>query len=79
MTRTSARKSRLTDSFFDAKERLDERLAAGIKSSAIKVDTKIPKLIPLMEAANRGQTVIILSDSTINMQMGIEVCHFYFS
>ncbi|VDK67873.1 unnamed protein product [Litomosoides sigmodontis] len=73
MTRTSARKSRLTDSFFDAKERLDEKLATSIKSCTIKTDTKIPKLIPLMEAANRGQTVMILSDSTINMQMGIEI------
>ncbi|CAG9540520.1 unnamed protein product [Cercopithifilaria johnstoni] len=73
MTRTSARKSRLTDNFFDAKERLEEKLTSGIKSHIIKGDMRIPKLIPLMEAANRGQTVVILSDTTINMQLGIEI------
>ncbi|KAL4002886.1 PDZ domain (Also known as DHR or GLGF) family protein [Acanthocheilonema viteae] len=71
MTRTSARKSRLTDNFFDAKERLEEKLATGIKSG--KLDMKMPKLIPPMEAANRGQTVIVLSDATINMHLGIEI------
>lgn len=73
MTRTSARKSRLTDNFFDAKERLEEKLAVGIKSNTIKTEMKIPKTIPPMEAANRGQTVIILSDVTIGMELGIEV------
>lgn len=78
MARTSARKSRLTDNFFDAKERLEEKLASGIKSRVVKADMKSPKLIPLMEATNRGQTVIILSDTTVNMQLGIEVCLFFF-
>ncbi|VIO90976.1 Abnormal embryonic partitioning of cytoplasm protein 3, isoform b, putative [Brugia malayi] len=77
MTRTSARKSRLTDNFFDAKERLEEKLADGINSRVVKGDMKSPKLIPLMEAANRGQTVIILSDSTINMKLGIEISPVY--
>ncbi|KAK6101159.1 PDZ domain (Also known as DHR or GLGF) family protein [Brugia pahangi] len=77
MTRTSARKSRLTDNFFDAKERLEEKLADGINSRVVKGNMKSPKLIPLMEAANRGQTVIILSDSTINMKLGIEISPVY--
>uniref|UniRef100_A0A915PC83 PDZ domain-containing protein n=1 Tax=Setaria digitata TaxID=48799 RepID=A0A915PC83_9BILA len=70
MTRTSARKSRLTDNFFDAKERLEEKLAGGVN---VKADKKDLKLIPLMEAANRRQTVIVLSDSTVNRQLGIEI------
>uniref|UniRef100_A0A0R3RLD9 Par3_HAL_N_term domain-containing protein n=1 Tax=Elaeophora elaphi TaxID=1147741 RepID=A0A0R3RLD9_9BILA len=79
MTRTSARKSRLTDSFYDAKERLEEKLASGLKSRPAKADMKSAKLIPLMEAANRGQTVLVLSDNTVNMQLGIEVlCLFRF-
>ncbi|EJD74973.1 partitioning defective protein 3 [Loa loa] len=73
MTRTSARKSRLTDNFFDAKERLEEKLTSNIKSRTVKGDVKNMKLIPLMEAANREQTVIILSDITINMNLGIEI------
>uniref|UniRef100_A0AAF5PQF8 PDZ domain-containing protein n=1 Tax=Wuchereria bancrofti TaxID=6293 RepID=A0AAF5PQF8_WUCBA len=77
MTRTSARKSRLTDNFFDAKERLEEKLAGGINSCVVKGDMKSPKLIPLMEAASRGQTVIILSDTTINMKLGIEISPVY--
>uniref|UniRef100_A0A8R1Y280 PDZ domain-containing protein n=1 Tax=Onchocerca volvulus TaxID=6282 RepID=A0A8R1Y280_ONCVO len=77
MTRSSTRKSRLTDNFFDAKERLEEKLANDIKSCAIKTDMKSSKLIPLMEAANRGQTVITFSDSTINMQLGIEISPVY--
>ncbi|VDO29443.1 unnamed protein product [Onchocerca flexuosa] len=77
MTRSFTRKSRLTGNFFDAKERLEEKLANDIKSCAIKADMKSSKLIPLMEAANRGQTVIVFSDSTINMQLGIEISPVY--
>ncbi|KAM3723801.1 Partitioning defective protein [Dirofilaria immitis] len=73
MVQSSSRKSRLTDNFFDAKERLEEKLANNIKSHVIKTDGRSSKLIPLMEAANREQTVIIFSDSTINIQLGIEV------
>lgn len=75
MARTSTRKSRLTDSFFDAKERLEEKLASSAEQHRKgKVDEKTSKPIPPMEAANRTQTVIVLSQTTVNMPLAIEVC-----
>uniref|UniRef100_A0A183V8B0 PDZ domain-containing protein n=1 Tax=Toxocara canis TaxID=6265 RepID=A0A183V8B0_TOXCA len=67
MERSTARKSRITDSFFDAKERLEEALA---ERNALLQQQKV---IPPVAGAHPGQTVIVLSDTFINNPIGIEI------
>uniref|UniRef100_A0A914R7D9 PDZ domain-containing protein n=1 Tax=Parascaris equorum TaxID=6256 RepID=A0A914R7D9_PAREQ len=60
MERNVARKSRITDSFFDAKERLEETFAER------KTLLQQQKLIPPVAGAHPHQTVIVLSDIFIS-------------
>uniref|UniRef100_A0A914ZTR5 PDZ domain-containing protein n=1 Tax=Parascaris univalens TaxID=6257 RepID=A0A914ZTR5_PARUN len=67
MERNIARKSRITDSFFDAKERLEETFAER------KTLLQQQKLIPPVAGAHPHQTVIVLSDVFVNTSIGIEI------
>lgn len=67
LTRSSARKSRITDSFFEAKEKLEEIIESH----------KDEKLIPPFEGSSPGQTIITLSKDFINHTLGIEVRNFF--
>uniref|UniRef100_A0A0M3IX12 Uncharacterized protein n=1 Tax=Ascaris lumbricoides TaxID=6252 RepID=A0A0M3IX12_ASCLU len=67
MERNIARKSRITDSFFDAKERLEETFAER------RALLQQQKLIPPVAGAHPDQTVIVLSDTFVNTPIGIEV------
>ncbi|VDN06355.1 unnamed protein product [Thelazia callipaeda] len=77
LTRASIRKSRLTDNFFEAKERLQDKFTNTSDSRTTKTEIKASKLIPPMEAINPAQTVIALSDTTINIHLGIEISPVY--
>uniref|UniRef100_F1KR67 Partitioning defective protein 3 n=1 Tax=Ascaris suum TaxID=6253 RepID=F1KR67_ASCSU len=67
MERNIARKSRITDSFFDAKERLEETFAER------RALLQQQKLIPPVAGAHPDQTVIVLSDTFVNTPIGIEI------
>ncbi|VDN57254.1 unnamed protein product [Dracunculus medinensis] len=67
LTRSSARKSRITDSFFEAKEKLEEIIESH----------KDEKLIPPFEGSSPGQTIITLSKDFINHTLGIELLPIY--
>ncbi|KAK6745590.1 hypothetical protein RB195_011984 [Necator americanus] len=72
LTRTSARKSRLTDSFFDAKERLeDAREATGSRSAPITVRSNQSRAF-IRPALDPENTVITFPDDDLT-PMGIEV------
>lgn len=72
LLRSSARKSRITESFFEAKEKLEQTLAAEndhSRSSSLSNE----KCLSLFPAVNPLQTVVVLSDSLVNQPLGIEV------
>jgi hypothetical protein len=69
LNRTNARKSRLTDGFLDAKERLEEELIERMHAETASLsllDTSVP-------SAHVRHTRIVLSADTVNTPMGIEV------
>lgn len=72
MCRSSARKSRIADSFFEAKERLEETLAVQADHSRTPSSSK-ESIISPVPAQNQQQTVITLSESSIKHSLGIEV------
>ncbi|EYB85142.1 hypothetical protein Y032_0304g1939 [Ancylostoma ceylanicum] len=73
LTRTSARKSRLTDSFFDAKERLEDarEAAASSRASPMATRTNRPRAY-LRPALDPENTVMVFPDDDLT-PMGIEV------
>ncbi|VDD91500.1 unnamed protein product [Enterobius vermicularis] len=76
LLRSSARKSRITESFFEAKEKLEQTLAAEndhSRSSSLSNE----KCLSLFPAVNPLQTVVVLSDSLVNQPLGIEISPVY--
>ncbi|WKY01578.1 hypothetical protein Q1695_015522 [Nippostrongylus brasiliensis] len=72
LSRTSARKSRLTDSFFDAKERLEDARETTSRASPSVTEKARPSRAYLKPALDPENTVIVFpSDDSV--PMGIEV------
>lgn len=70
--RSSARKSRIADSFFEAKERLEEVLSLQADQLPMPSSSKEVEIFPL-SGKNHEQTVITLSESSVKRTLGIEV------
>ncbi|VDK48209.1 unnamed protein product [Anisakis simplex] len=82
--RNNLRKSRITESLLDAKERLEEEFSERNATSLLQKQKQLQrninannKIIPPLASSHPGRTVIILSDSTINTPIGIEISPVY--
>uniref|UniRef100_A0A0N5AK63 PDZ domain-containing protein n=1 Tax=Syphacia muris TaxID=451379 RepID=A0A0N5AK63_9BILA len=74
--RSSARKSRIADSFFEAKERLEEVLSLQADQLPMPSSSKEVEIFPL-SGKNHEQTVITLSESSVKRTLGIEISPIY--
>ncbi|MFH4979520.1 hypothetical protein AB6A40_006229 [Gnathostoma spinigerum] len=74
LARSNARKSRITDAFFEAQERLEANKSTTTVSPCVRPSlTDASKLIPPVPGVTPGQTVIVLSDATMHRSVGIEI------